>query len=95
MDKRKLNGGNSTKAKGVDKRKNALKEVIGSLATEQDIIDVLMMARDKAIHDKDIKAAQLFLEYTVGKPTQQTDITTAGEKINQSIQVEIVQPDEN
>lgn len=94
MDKRKLNGGNSTKALGVDKRKNALREVVSSLATEQDIIDVLLMARDKAINDKDIKAAQLFLEYTVGKPLQQTDITTAGEKINQSITVEVVKSED-
>jgi hypothetical protein len=44
----------------------------------------------EAIEDGKDWAIKMYFEYMYGKPKQQTDITTAGEKINQSIQVEIV-----
>ena len=45
---------------------------------------------EDAIKDGKDWAIKLYFEYMYGKPKQQTDITTAGEKISQSIQVEIV-----
>ena len=37
MDKRKNNGGNSTKAKGADKRKNEYKDVVKSVVTVEKV----------------------------------------------------------
>jgi hypothetical protein len=69
MDKRKLNGGHSTKSKGVDKRKNEYRNALEEACDVQDVKDVLVTVRDKAIKG-DIVAAKLFLEYYLGKPTQ-------------------------
>jgi hypothetical protein len=82
MDKRKNNGGNSTKAKGVDKRKNDFKKAIEDAFTHEDVIQVLRTMRDEAVIEKDIQAAKVFLDYAVGKPKQQVDVTTDGEKLN-------------
>ena len=62
MDARKNNGGNSTKAKGIDKRKNAFREVISESQTPEDVKNVLNMVKHKAIADQDISAAKLYLE---------------------------------
>jgi len=82
MDKRKNNGGNSTKAKGVDKRKNQYKDVIHEEITRDDLAKVLRMLCTKAITKQDVKAAQLLMEYTLVKPKQEFDITTDGESFN-------------
>jgi len=74
MDGRKNNGGHSTKAKGADKRKNQYREAVERAATEEDVIDVIKMLLNKAKSKQDVKAAQLFLEYTVGKPKQDVEI---------------------
>jgi len=83
-DKRKQNGGHSTKAKEgvIDKRKNQYRQALEKAATEQDVIDVIKMITTKAVKDKDVRAAQLFLEYYVGKPKDSLDVTTNGETIN-------------
>lgn len=85
-DKRKHNGnkGHSTKAKEgtIDKRKNQYRKALEKAATEQDVIDVIKMITTKAVKDKDVRAAQLFLEYYVGKPKDSLDVTTNGETIN-------------
>ena len=41
MDKRKQNGGHSTKTKGADKRKNEYKDVVKSVVTVEKLADVL------------------------------------------------------
>lgn len=75
MDKRKMNGGHSTKAtRPDDKRKNKFKEEINEAFNTEDIIQVLTMLKIKAIGDQDVPAAKLFLEYTVGKPDQTIDV---------------------
>jgi hypothetical protein len=74
MDGRKNNGGHSTKAKGADKRKNQYREAVERAATEEDVVDVIKMLLNKAKSKQDVKAAQLFLEYTVGKPKQDVEI---------------------
>ena len=83
MDKRKENGGHSTKAKGgIDKRKNEYRSALKEAATKQDVIDVINMIKTKAIKEKDVQAGKLFLEYYIGKPKDEVDITTNGEMLN-------------
>ncbi len=84
MDGRKQNGnkGHSTKAKGIDKRKNQYREALEEACTKEDVIEVIRMVKNKAIQKQDVKAAQLFLEYYVGKPKDSLDVTTGGEMIN-------------
>jgi len=75
MDKRKQNGGHSTKTKGADKRKNEYKDVVKSVVTVEKLADVLKMLLGKAIDEQDIPASKLLLEYSLGKPTETKDIT--------------------
>ena len=74
MDERKKNGGHSTKAKGIDKRKNPFKDVIAESQTPEDVKAVLNMVKQKAITEQDIPAAKLYLEYTLGKPDQTIEL---------------------
>lgn len=71
---RKNNGGHSTKAKGIDKRKNPFRTAIAESQTPEDIKAVLNMVKQKAMSEQDIPAAKLYLEYTVGKPDQVIDV---------------------
>tara|TARA_R100001086_G_scaffold67510_1_gene31648 strand:- start:1067 stop:1354 length:288 start_codon:yes stop_codon:yes gene_type:complete len=73
MDKRKFNGGNSTKAKGIDKRKNEYKDVFKNAIDESDLVKVIKMLLTKAIKDQDTNSAKLLLEYSLGKPKQTID----------------------
>ena len=61
MDKRKFNGGNSTKAKGADKRKNEYKDVVKSVVTVEKLAEVLTMLLGKAIEEQDIPASKLLI----------------------------------
>ncbi len=81
-DKRKNNGGHSTKAKGIDKRKNQFKDIFADALTKQDLINVIKKMHDKAINEQDVNAAKLILEYCLGKPQQSVDMTSGGESIN-------------
>jgi hypothetical protein len=83
MDKRKENGGHSTKAKdgSIDKRKNEYRDALSEASTKQDVIDVINMIKKKAVKDQDTRAAQIFLEYYLGKPKDSLDITTNGDSI--------------
>ena len=74
MDGRKNNGGNSTKSKGNDKRKNDFKKAINDAFSTSDVVEVLESLKATAIKDNDIQAAKVFLEYTAGKPTIQLEI---------------------
>jgi hypothetical protein len=77
IDKRKFNGGNSTKTNGADKRKNEYRTALEQAATVEDVISVIKMVHTKAVIKQDIKAAQLFLEYYLGKPNQSIDINSS------------------
>jgi hypothetical protein len=77
IDKRKFNGGNSTKSNGTDKRKNEYRSALEQAATVEDVISVIKMVHSKAVTKQDIKAAQLFLEYYLGKPNQSIDINSS------------------
>ena len=74
MDKRINNGGHSTKTSGKDKRKNEYKKALDEASTLEDVVDVICMVREMAIEKKDIRAAKLFLEYYLGRPTETQDI---------------------
>ncbi len=68
-DKRKNNGGHSTKSKGIDKRKNEYRKALEEACTPEDVVKVLQALRTEAFTG-DIPAVKLFLEYYLGKPTQ-------------------------
>ncbi len=76
-DKRSNNGnkGHSTKAKGLDRRKNPYKNIVKEVVTVDKLADVLKMLLGKAINEQDIPASKLLLEYSLGKPTETKDIT--------------------
>lgn len=74
MDKRKNNGGNSTKTNGPDKRKNPYRDAISKACSEQDVIDVLKMLHKSAIEDKSTRAAKIYLEYTLGVPDKKIEL---------------------
>jgi hypothetical protein len=69
MDKRTLNGGNSTVSKGVDKRKNEYKSALDNASDVDDVVNVILKVKYKAL-EGDLNACKLFLEYYLGKPTQ-------------------------
>ena len=77
MDKRKNNGGRSTKAKGSDKRKNQYRDALEQANTVEDVVEVLKMVKAKAVEKQDIQASKLFLEYYLGKPETQIDIKSS------------------
>ena len=70
MDKRKLNGGHSTKAKGVDKRKNKYLELLDEASTPEEVIEVIKKLKDIALTKGDVSAIKLYLEYYLGKPKE-------------------------
>ena len=70
MDKRKNNGGHSTRTKGIDRRKNAYKDVLDDALTNEQLTSVVKMLFRKATNDEDTSAAKLLLEYYLGKPHQ-------------------------
>jgi hypothetical protein len=77
-DKRRMNGGHSTKAKsGFDKRKNEYRQALEQASTVEDVVNVINMVKNKAIVSNDIQAAKLFLEYYLGKPEQSIDINSS------------------
>lgn len=72
MDKRKQNGGHSTKAKGVDKRKNAYKNALSEASTVEDVIKVIQRVKQEALTG-DLAACKLFLAYYLGNPKDTLD----------------------
>lgn len=75
MDKRKNNGGNSTKSKGIDKRKNKYLRLLDSASTEEEVIEVIQKLKGIAIDKGDVSAIKLFLEYYLGKPKETIEQT--------------------
>lgn len=80
MDKRKNNGGHSTKGKAG--RKPKLDEI--KLAEKMDNIlksDEVIENLAKLVRDKNMKAIDLWMAYRYGRPQQKIDHTTDGESI--------------
>ena len=80
MDGRKNNGnaGHSTKAKGIDKRKNAYRDAVEEAITPKDIIEILHKFKELFIVNEDIQAGKTVLEYCVTKPTTEIDLKNNG-----------------
>jgi len=75
MDGRRNNGGNSTKAKGADRRKNPYRKAIRDAFGEKEIVKVLKSLYSKGVNDGDVPASKLFLEYTIGKPKEEINLS--------------------
>lgn len=73
MDKRKHNGGHSTRSRGIDKRKNEYKEVLNDALNEDELKKVVRMLYGKAVNDEDTNAAKILIEHYLGKPKQTID----------------------
>ena len=78
MDKRKGNGGHSTKPKNPnDKRLNPAKQLLERYISEEFTYDKANKLFTKLYNDGmngDVKSATLFLSYTLGKPKETKDI---------------------
>lgn len=74
MDKRKNNGGHSTKTTGLDKRKNEYRNALGLAAGVSDVEKVLREIL-KQSKGGDLTAAKLFLSYYLGTPIQTIENT--------------------
>ena len=90
-DKRKNNGGNSTKSKkATDKRKSKGRELLDKYIDEDvDYNDYLKMMKEqlKLAIKGDTRAATFWSDRVIGKPKESTDITTNGESISIPISV--------
>ena len=75
MDKRKNNGGNSTKSNGIDKRKNKYLNLLQEASTEEDIVKVIKNLKNIAMKETDVQAIRLYLEYYLGKPKETIETT--------------------
>jgi hypothetical protein len=78
MDKRKNNGGNSTKARRPDdKRLNPAKALLEKYINEEFSYDKANKLFNKLYQDGmngDVKSATLFLSYVLGKPKETKEI---------------------
>jgi hypothetical protein len=81
LDKRSNNGGHSTAAKGIDKRKNKYRAALDSACTVEDVEKVLHALRNEAFTGE-VPAMKLFLEYYLGKPTQTIEAETTHKVIS-------------
>ena len=83
-DKRKNNGGWSTKSrKRDDKRLNPFRKQLAEAFTPEDVINVLKTLHVKALDldSKDgIAAAKIFLEYALGKPKETIKVNLTDEE---------------
>lgn len=84
-DKRKNNGGHSTKSAGLDKRKNKYKGALDAASSFEDVVSVVNALKTNAL-DGDVTAAKIYLEYYLGKPTIsiESEVTVIAEPINLS-----------
>jgi hypothetical protein len=90
MDRRKNNGGNSTKAKGFDKRKNQYQELLDRATNEEEIVKVIQTLKEKAIKEGDMQAIKLFLEYYLGKPKETIEQTNINIEAKELTEEEII-----
>ncbi len=85
MDKRKENGGHSTRSNNPnDKRRNPARKMLEKYLKEEFSQDKLTTLLNKLYKDgleKDTKAATLFLSYVMGKPKESIDITSNDETL--------------
>lgn len=82
-------GRHSTKAKGIDKRKNEYKQLLRESVTPEDFKNLIEVVKTKALNG-DIKAIQLMFDYTLGRPTQSIDLDTHQDEEINEIQIHII-----
>lgn len=88
------NGRHSTKStKAVDRRKNEYKKLLKEAVTTDDFLKLLDVLKTKA-YEGDIKAIQLLLEHTVGRPTQNIEIDQEQEEGINEITIHIIKNDD-
>jgi len=89
MDKRKYNGGNSTKSKGkIDKRKNQYRTAINEAFSGEEVVELLRQFYVRGMKN-DTQAGKIFLEYTIGKPKESVELSGevgTGNNFNEIIQ---------
>ena len=74
--------------------KEVLTDLLSQEKNKQQLVDAVMTVVVNKALKGDLKAADMLLSYTYGKPTQKTEITGAdGEKID--FKVEVVQGEKN
>lgn len=78
-DGRKNNGGNKNAGRKPKAEEQKLIEKLTPLATKA------YKALENGLDDGQSWAAKLYFEYMYGKPRQQLDVTTDGDKINHNI----------
>ena len=86
-------GRHSTKAKGFDRRKNEYKKLLRESVTPEDFKRLLEVVKSKAF-EGDIKAIQLLLDYTLGRPTQSIEIDQDQDEEIKQIEVHIIRPND-
>jgi len=85
MDKRKNNGGNSTKAvRPDDKRLLTKSELQDAYENLKPHLPDAIMQLEKAIKAGERWAVELFFKFFFSLPKSTTDITSGGEKIQQT-----------
>lgn len=83
MDKRKLNGGHSTKATNPkDKRLASKVERQKVYELLNPYTDLAVKTHVEAIENKERWAVELFYKYQFALPKQEHDVTSGGEVIN-------------
>ena len=84
-DKRKNNGnkGHSTKAKGVDKRKNAYKTALAEASTVEEVKEIIQKLK-KMAKSEDLQAIKLFLAYYLGNPKDTIEQTVISDDVTLS-----------
>jgi hypothetical protein len=91
IEKHKYKKGQSGNPKGRPKLrdiKDVLKDLLSQEKNDSQLIDGLMTVVVNKALKGDLKAVEMLLSYTYGKPTQKTEITGAeGEKIDFTINV--------
>tara|TARA_R110000868_G_scaffold106474_1_gene291974 strand:+ start:1038 stop:1316 length:279 start_codon:yes stop_codon:yes gene_type:complete len=79
MDKRKLNGGHTTAGRKSKAEEQSLIEKLSPLEEQA------FLKLSEAIDGGKDWAIKMFFEYMFGKPKQQMDVTTMGQKIQNVI----------
>jgi len=97
MDRRKYNGGHSTKATRPDDKRLVTRYDYDMMIESMDSIlppDSIWMKVGEHIHGGDLKALELWIKYRFGAAKQSLDITSGGDKLP-TMTIEYVKPNES
>ena len=96
-DKRKYNGGNSTKPKRLDDKRlspgrRLLNQYINENVTPEKLKTLFEKLYEKG--KKDTRAASLYLSYVLGKPKESLDLTSGDEPIRSGFNLSTLSEEE-